>query len=67
MEQAFSYHWRLWTLPEIREILVEAGFGQVDIYWEGTDESGEEGDGIYTPQTIGDADAGWVCYIVAQR
>lgn len=67
MDRAFSYHWRLWTLPEIREILVEAGFSQVDIYWEGTDESGEEGDGIYTPQTVGDADAGWVCYIVAQR
>jgi SAM-dependent methyltransferase len=67
MDQAFSYHWRLWTLPEIRELLLEAGFSQVDIYWEGTDESGEEGDGIYTPQLVGDADAGWVCYIVAQR
>ncbi len=67
MDKAFSYHWRLWTLPEIREVLLEAGFSQVDIYWEGTDESGEEGNGIYTPQLVGDADAGWVCYIVAQR
>lgn len=67
LEQAFSYHWRLWTLPEIRELLLEAGFSQVDIYWEGTAENGEEGDGIYTPQLVGDADAGWVCYIVAQR
>ena len=66
MEKAFSYRWRLWTLPEIREILLEAGFSQVDIYWEGTDEKNNEGNGIYTPSEIGDADPGWVCYIVAQ-
>jgi hypothetical protein len=66
MDKAFSYHWRLWTLPEIREILYEAGFSTVDIYWEGTDEEKNEGNGIYTPSEIGDADPGWVCYIVAQ-
>jgi SAM-dependent methyltransferase len=66
MDKAFSYHWRLWTLPEIREILYEAGFSQVDIYWEGTDEKNNEGNGIYTPSEIGDADPGWVCYIVAE-
>ena len=66
MDKAFSYRWRLWTLPEIREILYEAGFSQVDIYWEGTDEKKNEGNGIYMPAEIGDADPGWVCYIVAQ-
>lgn len=66
MDKAFSYHWRLWTLPEIREILYEAGFSKVDIYWEGTDEKNNEGNGIYTPSETGDADPGWVCYVVAQ-
>lgn len=66
IDQAFSYYWRLWTLPEIEEILYEAGFSQVDIYWEGTDEEKNEGDGIYVPAKSGDADPGWVCYIVAQ-
>lgn len=66
IEKAFSYHWRLWTLPEIREILYEAGFSQVDIYWEGTDVEKNEGNGIYTPSETGDADPGWVCYLVAQ-
>lgn len=66
MDKAFSYHWRLWTLPEIREILYEAGFSSVEIYWEGTDEENNEGNGIYTPSDTGDADPGWVCYIVAQ-
>ena len=66
MEKAFSYQWRLWTLTEIREILYEAGFSKVDIYWEGTDEVKNEGNGIYTPSETGDADPGWVCYIVAE-
>lgn len=66
LDQAFSYHWRLWTLPELKEVLLEAGFREVDIYWEGTDEDTGEGDGIYSPSEVGDADAGWVCYIVAQ-
>lgn len=26
LRRAFSYHWRLWTLPEIRELLAEAWF-----------------------------------------
>ena len=63
--KAFSYYWRLWTLPELKELLYEAGFSQVDIYWEGTDEKTGEGDGHFKPSKIGTADAGWVCYIVA--
>ena len=66
LDQAFRYHWRLWTLPEIQELLREAGFSTVDVYWEGTDAETGEGDGHYRPATVGDADPGWVCYIVAQ-
>ncbi|MFW5815279.1 MAG: methyltransferase [Wenzhouxiangella sp.] len=64
---AFEYHWRLWTLPEIREILLEAGFEKATVYWEGTDEDTGEGDGVYTPAELGDADAGWIAYIVAEK
>ena len=67
MERAFSYAWRLWTLPEIRELLLESGFQDVTVYWEGTDEKSGEGNGIYEPAVFGDADPGWVCYVVAQR
>jgi hypothetical protein len=67
MERAFTYHWRLWTLPEIRELLAEAGFTEVTVYWEGTDEDSNEGNGIYEPTQKGDADPGWVCYIVAEK
>jgi len=67
IREAFTYHWRLWTLPEIQEILKEAGFEQVTVYWEGTDEETEEGDGEFTATENGEADAGWICYIVAEK
>ncbi|MGK7297032.1 MAG: class I SAM-dependent methyltransferase [Candidatus Wenzhouxiangella sp. M2_3B_020] len=66
LRDAFVYHWRLWTLPEVRELLLEAGFSSATVYWEGTDEETGEGDGIYTPSEQGDADAGWIAYIVAR-
>ena len=66
LKKAFSYDWRLWTLPEIQEILTEAGFAKVRVYWEGTDEDGE-GNGEFTEDTKGEADAAYIAYIVAQK
>ncbi len=67
MLRAFEYHWRMWTLPELRELLVEAGFRRATVYWEGTDEDTDEGDGEFTPHDTGDADLAWISYIVAER
>jgi len=66
MERAFSYDWRLWTLPEIRDLLEEVGFTRVTVYWQGWDEDGEP-DGIFRPAEEGEADAGWICYLTAER
>ncbi|MGH8597687.1 MAG: class I SAM-dependent methyltransferase, partial [Gammaproteobacteria bacterium] len=45
LKQAFSYEYRLWTLPEIREVLLEAGFSRAAVYWQGTDEETGEANG----------------------
>jgi cyclopropane fatty-acyl-phospholipid synthase-like methyltransferase len=66
LERAFSYQWRLWTLPEIRELLAEAGFRRVICYWQGWTED-DEADGVFEPAEQADADAGWICYISAER
>ncbi|MET0027999.1 MAG: class I SAM-dependent methyltransferase [Candidatus Thiodiazotropha sp.] len=66
LERAFTYDWRLWSLPEVRELLEEAGFGKITFYWQGFDDDGEA-DGIFVPVTQGEADAGWICYITAEK
>ena len=67
IKKAFEYDWRLWTLPELQELLTEAGFAKVTVYWEGTDEETEEGDGEFKPTTVGEACAGWIAYLVAEK
>ena len=66
MERAFSYDWRLYTLPEIRDLLHEAGFSRTTVYWQGWDEDGEPSGDFY-PTEEADADAGWICYLAAER
>jgi SAM-dependent methyltransferase len=67
IREAFTYDWRLWTLPEIREILLEAGFARVTVYWEGTDEKTQKGNGEFLPAERGEADDAFVVYIVAEN
>lgn len=67
LKQAFSYEWRLWTLPEIRELLTEAGFKQVIVYTQGWDEKSGEPNGEFSPAETADPDAGWISYIVAVK
>ncbi len=67
MRKAFTYHWRLWTLPEIQEALLEAGFAKTTVYWEGTNHSTGEGNGKFRPSKRGEACEGWIAYIVAER
>lgn len=67
IDRAFSYDWRLWTVPELREILEEAGFDATEAHWEGTDEETGEGDGIYLRRDTADPDEAWVSYVVGYR
>ena len=64
LERAFTYDWRLWTLPEIRELLLEAGFSEVIIYAQAVD-SVTEGPSQMEPVLSMDADLGWIAYVGA--
>ena len=66
MKKAFTYEWRLYGLPEIREILLEAGFSNVTMYWQGWDDN-DEPDGNFQPATRGESDPGWICMISAEK
>ena len=67
INRAFAYDWRLWTLPELQELLTQAGFARTQVYWEGTDRKSGEGNGVYTPTKSGEADAAWICYLSAEK
>jgi SAM-dependent methyltransferase len=67
IKPAFSYTWRMWTLPEIRELLAEAGFPRVTVHFQGFDEETGEPNGEFSPSETGDADASWLAYIVAEK
>lgn len=66
LEKAFTYDWRLWTLPEVRELLDEAGFSAVHVYWETEDKDGKPS-GKYRRATRGKPDQAWLSYVVAVR
>ncbi|MDH3511257.1 MAG: methyltransferase domain-containing protein [Gammaproteobacteria bacterium] len=66
LKKAFSYGWRLWTLPEIQEILEEAGFRKSTVYFEYRDEYGEAL-GEWYPESKGEADSAWVANISAEK
>lgn len=61
MKRAFEYHWRFWTIPEVREMLAEAGFKKSLVYWDVAPEEEEE---KWSAVDEADNDDSWLCYIV---
>ena len=65
-ERVFTYDWRMWSIPELRDILFEVGFKKTHIYWEGTTKAGE-GDGNFTRTEKGESCLSWIAYIAAEK
>ncbi|MBF0360739.1 MAG: class I SAM-dependent methyltransferase [Oligoflexia bacterium] len=64
-QDVFVYDWRLWSIAELKELLLEAGFSKVHCYWEGDDEDGG-GDGNFVITEVAENCDSWNCYLVAQ-
>ncbi|MEM7410694.1 MAG: class I SAM-dependent methyltransferase [Myxococcota bacterium] len=67
MRRAFSYDWRIWTIPELRELLAEAGFSDAHVYWEGTDRKTGEGNDVFSRRERAEGDPAWVAHIIAVK
>lgn len=65
VDDAFRYTWRFWTLPELGDLLAEAGFRRVDFYFEEFDEKGD-GTGVFSLGS-GPVDASYLAYLVAMK
>lgn len=66
VERVFTYDWRLWSIPELREIMKEVGFKKTHVYWEGTTRRGD-GDGKFTRTEKGESCLSWIAYIAAEK
>ena len=62
----FTYDWRMWTLPELKDLLLEVGFKTVHFYWEGTSRQGR-GNGVFRRVQKGEPCEAWIAYVVAGR
>jgi hypothetical protein len=76
IERAFTYRWRLWSIPELRDLLYEAGFRKVRVYWEQVEEEPEDDDdedgmlsgtGEYEEVEEVEQQDSWLVYVVAER
>lgn len=65
LRRAFEYDWRLWMLPELRDVLQEAGFDAVEVYWEGTERG--EPNGVFRVRKHAEDDPAWVAYVVGVK
>jgi hypothetical protein len=63
LQRAFRYDWRFWTMPELRELLHEAGFSTVHVYW---DTSTTDDQDAYRLRTRAPNQPGWLAYLVAE-
>lgn len=66
LRDAFTYEWRIWTVPELREQLEDAGFTGIHVLWELTDRRTGSGNGVFRRVARGSADPAWIAYLVAR-
>jgi SAM-dependent methyltransferase len=66
IDRAFTYDWRLWSVQELRELLLEAGFSAVHALWERTDADGDDTGVFYEPKRTNNTEKWWT-FIVAER
>ena len=62
MKKAFVYKWRFWTIPEVREMVAEAGFSESRVHGELEDEEGE-----WEIAKDASSDPSWISYIGALK
>ncbi len=61
MENAFVYDWRMWTVPELVDLLGEAGFKTTEVLWHDAER------GAFRRKTRAPSDPHWLAYVTGRR
>ena len=64
LRRAFHYDWRMWMLPEVREVLDEAGFRTSEVYVEGWDARHHRPDEVLRKRRRFENQPGWLGFVV---
>ncbi len=67
LRSAFIYRWRLWTPPELTELMLEAGFKKAEVWCDTYDPASATSDGSYRPTPRMPARDDWVAYVIGVR
>jgi len=67
LRRAFTYDWRMYTVPELGDAVREAGFGDFEVWSEGWDARAKRGNGTLYRRTELDNEDTWIAYAVATR
>ncbi|OIO08730.1 MAG: hypothetical protein AUJ52_07645 [Elusimicrobia bacterium CG1_02_63_36] len=67
IKRVFTYDWRMWTIPELRDLMEEVGFSESFVYWEGTDEATGQGNSEFTRVETGEECESWIAYVVGKK
>jgi hypothetical protein len=63
LQKAFRYDWRFWSMPELQELLREAGFKKIHVYWDTSEDVNVD---AYRIRTRAPNQPGWLAYLVAE-
>jgi len=66
IKDAFTYHFRMWSLTELSDLLEEAGFSKILVYWEDSDDEGFGNGNFYQTKTEENS-YNWNAYLVGVR
>ncbi len=66
MNDVFTYHWRLWGVRDVREVLKEVGFKRSVVLWQLDDDQGE-GTSEYRRLEEADDCETWLAYVVGVK
>jgi SAM-dependent methyltransferase len=67
IRRAFKYDWRMWTLPEIRELLLEAGFRDALVYVQGWDDNKNQPLSIFRRRRQFENQEAWLACLVGVK